>query len=184
MKKILLVYLMLGTMFSAANAQEIKVWKNVPVGLYHNTDEVRETYHYNRKYIGINREADSILSQGPISFTTAPKTVSVAIVCGEDLGFSKDVLYEELCAAAQKKGLVPCSAEVVLQLRLVYDEQPFGEWQYIAMDPIEYDDGVSLSKKSFLVLVNNDIYGNGLIAVDPLTSKTIPAQRQFIFELP
>jgi hypothetical protein len=183
MKKIPFVCLMLGVMLSAASAQEIKVWKKVWVGLYQNTDEVRENYRYNRKYVQLNRAADSILSQGPIAFAPAQKTVTVAMVCGEDLGFAKDVSYETLCKAAQTRGLVPCSAEVALQLRLIYDEQPLGDWQYIAMDPIEYDDGTSPSVKSVLALVNTDTYFNAVIAIEPLTSKIIPNQRQFVFQL-
>ncbi len=169
-------------MLSTASAQEIKVWKTVPVGIYQNTDEIRDAYHFRSWPVDFNAGVDSILSQGPIAFAATPATVNLVMVCAEDFGFRHDVSYEDLCNAARARGLIPCSAEVVLQLRLVYDDQPRKDEQYVAMNPIVYNDGALPGAKSILLLSNKDPYMNSILAIAPF-EKMIPCQRQFIFQL-
>lgn len=70
------------------------------------------------------------------AFTCAKKQeeVDLVVVSVGELGFKDVALYKDICARAAEFGLDLCPAEVGPALRLAYDDQPLGEWLYIAME--------------------------------------------------
>ena len=80
---------------------------------------------------------------GKPAFTAASKKTELDLVkvTARELGFSQDARRDAIYQRAQKLGLQLCPAEVGLQLRLQYQDQPNGEWLLVAMDPILDSDG-------------------------------------------
>lgn len=51
------------------------------------------------------------------------------------LGFEEGATLREIFARAEERGLRPCPSWVGPELRLQYENQPKGEWLFIAMEP-------------------------------------------------
>ena len=68
--------------------------------------------------------------------------VELVVVTSHDVGLEGNYTTTQMFTAAAAHGLSKCPAEVGLQLRLQYDDQPSGEWLLIAMEPIAVSDHV------------------------------------------
>ena len=66
--------------------------------------------------------------------------VELVVVTGHDVGLEGNYTTIQMFTAAAAHGLSKCPAEVGLQLRLQYDDQPNNEWLLIAMEPIADSD--------------------------------------------
>lgn len=88
---------------------------------------------FKKKGIQVSGYTDELLG-------VMPKTTGVVddlvIVTVADLGFTTYTTTRELYARATERGYELCPAEVGPALRLAYDDQPKGEWLYIAMEPL------------------------------------------------
>lgn len=62
--------------------------------------------------------------------------LELVITTQAELGFEKGTTFDEMVKHARQLGLELCPAEVGPYLRLVYKDQPKGEWLRIAMEPI------------------------------------------------
>ena len=89
----------------------------------------------------IGHWADDLIRKPRFTMSPRKTEVLLAVASVTDLGFRTGGSYRDICARALELGLEFCPAEVGPQLRLQYDDQPFGEWLRVAMEPILDSDG-------------------------------------------
>ncbi len=117
-----------------AQGNRLEVWKTVKLGTgIRGANAFREAFKADGMHLGI--WADDILGQE--GFTVAPEEAEVylVVVKVEELGFEKGATRQDIYAAAKKRGLELCPAEVGPQLRLQYPDQPRDEWLIVGMEP-------------------------------------------------
>ncbi len=78
-----------------------------------------------------------------VTLAKAVSEVELVTVTVAELGFPKGATRKDIYDRAISLGLSLCPAEVGMQLRLRYEDQPKGEWLLVAMEPIA-DSGVGL----------------------------------------
>lgn len=120
---------------STATTPEIKVWKTIKLGTHKDVETLKADIE--AKGVKISEWAKYALAQP--SFTMAPQECTVDLVCMtlEEMGFTTQMPLRYIYARGKELGLKLCPAEVGPQLRLQYDNQEYGEWCKIAMQPIE-----------------------------------------------
>lgn len=82
--------------------------------------------------------ANDVIGIGKPAFTAATEEteVELVVVSVTELGFKDGVKRADIYKRAQELGLDLCPAEVGVQLRLQYKDQPKDKWLHIAMEPI------------------------------------------------
>ncbi len=123
--------MILRTLFTK-KAKSWPVWRTVELGTYRDAKAMKSAIENAGMYV--SGWAEDIL--GKVSFARAKKTLDLVVVTVADLGFPEGATTKEILDAAKKQGLSICPAEVGPQLRLQYKDQPLGEWNFIAMQPI------------------------------------------------
>lgn len=124
----------------AVEPRDFATWKTVALGLHKSSKDYRKALDKDGYHIG--DYTGQILDKMEVS----PYEVGVdlVVVIVRDLGF-KDVAHgvrrDVLYARALELGLQLCPAEVGPALRLLYKDQPRGEWLCIGMEPITVSDG-------------------------------------------
>jgi hypothetical protein len=105
--------------------------------------------------------------------------VDLVVVSGADLGTPTEPSLADVYTLARAHGLALAPAEVGLQLRLQYLDQPVGEFLHVGMNPINTWSGEPV----ILVLVNG---GAGLILIGTESSANtkISATTPFLFVRP
>jgi len=117
---------------SPAHSQ-FPIWKTIQIGTGLKTAD-----HFRRALTSagyrIGTWANDILGR----FTPAVEaaTLDLVLVSVAGLGFSNGARLADIYARAKELGLELCPAEIGPQLRLQYADQPWGEWLFIAMEPI------------------------------------------------
>jgi hypothetical protein len=115
----------------ARKAQAFPIFKTIPLGLQKNADEYREallkTGHR------VSDWADDMLGKLPFC-TKRGSLTDLVVVTVTELGLSETGQYKDICARSLEMGFQLCPAEVGPALRLVYQDQPEGEWLNIAME--------------------------------------------------
>jgi len=117
-----------------------EVWKTIEIGTgLQNAD----AFCYALKDNGcrISDWAKDIMKKP--AFAVSPEKVELNLVKVSvvELGFSSDATREEIYERAISMGLKLVPVEAGPQLRLQYPEQPYGEWLFMAMEPIKDSDG-------------------------------------------
>lgn len=76
-------------------------------------------------------------------FTTSEKPEEVELIrrSPKYLGFTKPATLEQILTRGDELGYDKCTAEVAAYLRLADEDQPLGDFYYMAMDPITDRDG-------------------------------------------
>ena len=116
--------------------REWTIWKTIRLGTGLRTaGDFRQTLM--TVGIRIGEWANNILGQPAFKASETEEEVNLVVVSVSELGFkSGGATRKDIYARAQALGLTLCPAEVGPQLRLQYQDQPKGEWLYIAMEPI------------------------------------------------
>lgn len=71
--------------------------------------------------------------------------IDLAVVTVADLGFKRATRYDVICKRIVEIGAQLCPAEVGPALRLSYEDQPSGEYNVIAMEPLsDSDSGLNI----------------------------------------
>jgi hypothetical protein len=115
----------------------LTIWKTIKLGVHKTPDAYRQsiTGKKNRIYT----YADQILDKVTISPTETE--IDLAVVTVADLGFKRvtrrDVIYKRIVEI----GAQLCPNEVGPALRDQYPDQPSGEYNAIAMEPLSASDG-------------------------------------------
>ena len=121
----------------AVTIREWKVWKTIKLGTGLKTMDqflkAMEAYGYK-----VSDWAKDLLKRAKFLASVALKEIEadLVIVTVAELGFKDGATFKEICDKAIELGLLLCPAEVGPQLRLQYQNQPIGEWLYIAMEAI------------------------------------------------
>jgi hypothetical protein len=113
-------------------AADFKIWRTVKLGTGDNN------FHRALGPFDLRYCEEEILNAASRSATIYVKELDLVCVTLSDLGmWSGD--YPAICKRAQAIGLELCPAEVGLQLRLQYTDQPKGETLLLGMEPFAED---------------------------------------------
>ncbi len=112
------------------------VWKTITLGAHQSPAEYRQALKASGCRIG--DYADQILDKVKVSETETHVDLVVKTVA--ELDFKNGARRDAIYARAEELGLELCPAEVGPALRLAYQDQPYGEWLRIAMEPISASD--------------------------------------------
>ena len=115
------------------------VWRTVEIGTCQDAISMKDAIGVAGMFI--SRWAEDILRK--VSFARTKQTLDLVILTPEELGFpvGGTLKLSEIFDVAKEQGLSLCPAEVGSQLRLQYKDQPRGEWNFVAMEPILDSDG-------------------------------------------
>ena len=111
---------------------ELNLWKTVTLGLKKSPKNYRKAIE--KAGCRIGDYAGQILNKTEVSQTEVE--VDLVVVTVGELGFKDGARRDVLYARAIELGLQLCPAEVGPALRLLYKDQPRGEWLRIGMEPI------------------------------------------------
>jgi len=150
------------------------IFKTIILGLYESGKAYRQAL-FNAGFC-IRDCASNILDKIQVSQTRVQ--LDLVILSVAELGF-KEARYDAICAKAKELGLQLCPAEVGPTLRLTYSDQPYGEWLWIAMDPLPDSDGGLVA---FGVAHGSD--GRGLAGDDGVSAYVWGPDGRFVFVLP
>jgi hypothetical protein len=123
------------------------VWKTILLGIHHdvakeivlinpNNHDGRLIEQHSQKQYSLEPSAMDILQSSEFTVEASAREVKLVVTSLRSLGLADGTCYNDIFAAAKKAGLQLCPAEVGLQLRLQYMEQPYRETLVIAMSPI------------------------------------------------
>jgi hypothetical protein len=130
-----------------------RTWRTTTIGSYKGVNAYRDAL--DEAKIKIGDAADEILGRPTFRYVGEKTEVELAVVSAAELGVESESSLADLYNRARQLGLMLCPAEVALQLRLDYRDQPFGETLIIAMEPLNTYSG----EPTILSLVN---WGTGL----------------------
>lgn len=123
------------------------IWKTIQIGINHDlVKKIKEVKPYETDGRQIEPRSQKRYSLEPsgmdmvqhVDFTVeaSPREVKLVVTSLRSLGLPDGTCYADIFAAAEKAGLKLCPAEVGLQLRVQYMDQPYEETLVIAMQPI------------------------------------------------
>src|SRR5215831_11149085 len=130
-----------------------RTWRTTTIGSYKGVNAYRDALDAAK--IKIGDAADEILGRPAFPYVEERTEVELAVVSAAELGVESESSLADFYNRARQLGLMLCPAEVALQLRLDYRDQPFGETLIIAMEPVNTYGG----EPTILSLVN---WGTGL----------------------
>ena len=149
-----------------------------PSATHKGVDAYRDALDSARIKLGLS--ADEILGRPAFPYAKMKTDVKLAVLSAAELGVESDESsLSDVYERARRVGLELCPAEVGLQLRLEYRNQPLGEALDIAMEPVATYSG----DPTILTLAN---WGTGLILIgrDGRSESTVNRISRFVFALP
>src|SRR5262245_22478821 len=155
-----------------------QIWRTITLGTYKGVDAYRDALDSARIKLGLS--ADEILGRPAFPYAKMKTDVKLAVLSAAELGVESDESsLSDVYERARRVGLELCPAEVGLQLRLDYRNQPLGEALDIAMAPVATYSG----DPTILTLAN---WGTGLILIgrDGRSESTVNRISRFVFALP
>jgi len=160
------------------NPAHFQIWRKITLGTYKGVDAYRDALDSARIKIGVS--PDEILGRPAFPYAKMKTDVELAVLSAAELGVESDESsLSDVYERARRVGLELCPAEVGLQLRLEYRNQPLGEALDIAMEPVATYSG----DPTILTLAN---WGTGLILIgrDGRSESTVNRISRFVFALP
>src|SRR5215475_6500626 len=136
--------------------------------------------HWIQRESKVGLSADEILGRPAFPYAKMKADVKLAVLSAAELGVESDESsLSDVYERARRVGLELCPAEVGLQLRLEYRNQPLGEALDIAMEPVATYSG----DPTILTLAN---WGTGLILIgrDGRSESTVSRISRLVFALP
>lgn len=116
------------------------VWKTIKLGTGLKTaDDFRRSLREGG--FNLSDWASDILGKSAFTVAIEETEVDLIKVTVAELGFKKEARRNQIYERAKEFGLELCPPEVGPQLRLQYQDQPNGEWIFIATNPIIGSDG-------------------------------------------
>src|SRR5262245_56794165 len=155
-----------------------QIWRTITLGTYKGVDAYRDALDSARIKLGLS--ADEILGRPAFPYAKMKTDVKLAMLLAAELGVESDESsLSDVYQRARRVGLELCPAEVGVQLRLEYRNQPLGEALDIAMEPVATYSG----DPTILTLAN---WGTGLILIgrDGRSESTVNRISRFVFALP
>src|SRR5215813_8010806 len=155
-----------------------QTWRTTTLGTYSGVDAYRRAL--DSAGIKIGDAADEILGRPAFPYTTMKADVELVLLSVADLGVNSELSLANVYKRARQVGLELCPAEVGLQLRLDYRNQPRGDALTIAMEPVATYNG----EPTILALANFVPSGLLLIGSDGRSEFMVPSTFRFVFALP
>jgi hypothetical protein len=119
------------------SAAEILIWKTITLGEYQNVDAIRSALDNSPCPIGLGDSVDEALGRPAFPFTKTKLELDLVVVSAVDLGFPEDGAPSvDIYKRAKAIGLGLCPPELGPALRLIYLDQPRGEFLHIAMPSV------------------------------------------------
>lgn len=113
----------------------LTVWKTIKLGVHKTPDAYRQSILAQKgKGNRIYQYADQILNKVTVSPTETE--IDLAVVTVADLGFKRATRYDAIKKRIIEIGAQLCPNEVGPALRDQYPDQPSGEYNAIAMEPL------------------------------------------------
>src|SRR5690349_3275843 len=114
------------------------VWKTITIGINHKLAkeikglDPRDTdckfiEPLSQKMYSLDPDAFDIIQKPAFTISVFPQAVQLVVTSLRSLGLPDGTCYNDIFAAAKNAGLHLCPAEVGLQLRLHYMDQPYEE---------------------------------------------------------
>lgn len=113
------------------------IWKTITIGTHGSVKAYRKAL--NEAGFHISDWASDILDR--IQVSAEQVELDLIKLTVRDLGFAQATFLKQIFAKAKDLGLELCPADAGPALRLAYQNQPYGECFYIAMEPITGSDG-------------------------------------------
>jgi hypothetical protein len=157
------------------SARDVPVWKTIAIGTFANSFALASAL--DAVGCGIGSLAAEVFARPAFSLSPTKRKVNLFAVSAAELGFQNDTAsLADIYARAQQLGFGLAAAEVALQLRLQYFDQPIGEFLIVAMEPIKTWKGEPV----VLTVANG---GAGLIVIgqDGSAEAQIPVASRFLF---
>lgn len=154
---------------------DIPVWKSITVGNHESGGALRSAL--NAAHCRVGDLAKEVLDGRELMVRKSRTEVDLAVVSAADLGSGAEGMSRaEIYRRAAQLGLGLCSAEVALQLRLQYANQPLGEFLQIAMEPV-------LTKNGDLAGLSLGNGGAGLLVIggDAHPQRILSPTVRFVF---
>ena len=170
----------LGAQSSGINVNNVflQTWRTITFGTHKGVDAYRGALA--SAGVKIGDSADEILGRPEFPYASMKTDVELGLLSAAQLGVETDQSsLSDLYKRARQAGLGLCPAEVGLQLRLDYHNQPLGEALNIAMEPVATYSG----DPTVLALVN---FGSGLALVGSSGRSEFMVARtsRFVFAVP
>lgn len=130
------------------------VWKTISVAGYWKNSRRRfhevDFHHWMYEKFKMHHKVMNLFVYNSVKSNCFKSNNDLVIVTLAELGFDKPAHMNEVCKKALKFGLALCTADIALQLRLQYPNQPEGEHLIMAMEPLS--DG---NNRKFILSVSN-----------------------------
>nr|WP_235984008.1 hypothetical protein [Bradyrhizobium australiense] len=157
------------------SVRHVPVWKTITVGTF--ADSFALTSALDAVGCGIGSLAAEVIARPAFSLSPTKRKVDLFAMSAAELGFQNDTApLAGIYARAQQLGFGLAAAEVALQLRLQYFDQPIGEFLIVGMEPIKTWKGEPV----ILTIANG---GAGLIVIgqDGSADAQISVLSRFLF---
>jgi hypothetical protein len=163
---------------AVASPADVQAWKAIDIGTRKGVIAYRNALDVAAVRVGDS--ANEILGRPAFRYVNAKEKIDLVIRSGADLGLESEAAsLASVYSRARLLGLALCPAEVGLQLRLDYANQPLGEVLHIAMEPVATYAG----DLTILALMNAGT-GPLLIGSDGRPEFMVPRSFRFVFALP
>jgi hypothetical protein len=115
--------------------EEIKIWKTIQIGIHETIDSLCESF--DEKIFVVTPSVMDIIKVIPISNKECK--IDLVRVALKNIGLSSNERFDTISQTAWRLGLKLCTAEMALQLRMNYTEQPVGEFIFLPVMPFTKD---------------------------------------------
>ena len=157
------------------SAVDVPVWKTITVGTF--ADWFALSNALDAVGCSIGNSAGEILGRPTFTLSATKTRVELFAVSAAELGFQTDTAsLANIYARAKELGFELAAAEIGLQLRLQYYDQPIGEFFIIGMEPIKTWEG-----EPVILTVANGGAGLILIGQDGSADAQISVLSRFLF---
>jgi hypothetical protein len=157
------------------SAAAVPVWKKISVGTFANLPALSNAL--DAAGCGIGNSAAEILARPAFTLSAIKTNVELLAVSAAELGFETETAsLADIYARAARLGFGLAAAEVALQLRLQYFDQPIGEFLVIGMEPIK-----TWAGEPVILNVANGGAGLILISQDGSADAQVSVASRFLF---
>jgi len=157
------------------SASDVAVWKTIEVGTFSDSSALFGAMR--AMGCGVGDAAAAALAQPDFSVSATRASVELVTLSAAELGFPGETAsLRQIYAFVQRLGFRLAPAEIALQLRLQYLDQPVGEFLNIGMAPIQTPAG-----EPVILTVANGGAGLILIGQDGRADVEIPVTARFAF---
>jgi hypothetical protein len=162
------------------SAAEIPIWKTITLGEYRNVNAIRSATDDCPCPIGLGDSVDEALGRPAFPFTKTKIELDLVVLSIADLGFPEDgASLLDVYNRALAIRLALCPPDLGPTLRLIYRDQPRGEFLHIAMRPVALYNGELVDFS-----LGNDGKRLLLVGGDGSPELVLPGAVRFIFVKP